>query len=117
MSDNYLLPSEFIALVSAWFAPPSVIAMWFQRKFLRRQVPAIKPTALFSALVATSVISMVLGLAVFVASPFRIGVLWLTSLHLAGHTIPVLPLAYVSVAITATLVSVLTVSLQRRAVT
>jgi hypothetical protein len=101
MGEHYILPSELAALIAFWFVPPLLIAFlaqsWF---FAARGVFHNHRWRAVSALVATACISIIVGLAILVASPKFLPD-WLGVEYFAGGSWPVLPLSFVTVALIA----------------
>ncbi|XHS78565.1 hypothetical protein ACFJGW_00930 [Burkholderiaceae bacterium UC74_6] len=98
MTAEYILPSELIAIIAFWFGPPSVIAFLLQLRTFSSRGQGVSRIARAWVLFGTPVVSVLLGLALLVASPKYLSALGVKDLRIAGHTFPFLPLAYVCVA-------------------
>lgn len=101
MQDHYILPSEFALLVAFWFGPPWAIAAAIQVKLLSASRSAVRPLVLWLVLAGTPLVSLVLGVGTLAMSSPMLKFLGVVDIQLFGLYLPFLPLAYVSVAIVA----------------
>jgi len=101
VQGTYILPSEFALLVAFWFGPPWLIAAVAQWHALSPKRSAVSGRARFLALAGTPLVSLVLGVGTLVASPSALKFLGVVDVQAFGLYLPILPLAYVSVAVVA----------------
>jgi hypothetical protein len=101
MSDNYLLPGEFLGLVAFWFIPPSVIAVLVLRKYFNRMRPVPSLPFQVTSLVAAPIVGTALGIVWLAAFPFKVWFLAVVDIHVGDRYLPFLPLAYLSVGLVA----------------
>jgi hypothetical protein len=87
MADDYILPGEFAALVAFWFAPPLLVAFAFQAWFFAaRGILRRHRMRVAGVFLATTCVSVVVGIAALIASP-RFLPVWLgvRDISLGGH--------------------------------
>ncbi len=107
MADQYILPSEFAALLAFWFVPPLLIA-WVLELYLLLRLGTWKGRrkCIAIVMVATLIVSVVGAVAVLAWSPsFFPRWLGVIDVSVAGRLLPFLPLSFVSVALSAAVFS------------
>jgi hypothetical protein len=103
MNDEYILPGEIAALVAFWFTPPLLVALagqvWF---FAARGLFQDHMWRAFVAILLTALLSVVVGMLALLVSP-KILPRWIgvTDVFIAGHYLPMLPLAAIAVFVVA----------------
>jgi hypothetical protein len=99
MSEHYLLPIEFLGLLTFWFGLPLLIAFMPLTGvlILRRQFRA-NVIRLIGAFVLTAVLSIAVGCGLLIWSPPFLRFLGVRDFFIADMILPVLPLSFVVVA-------------------
>lgn len=88
-------------LVAFWFGPPWAIAAAMQIRLLAPSRRAISSVAGWLVLAGTPLVSLALGVGMLAVSPPVLRFLGVVDIQLFGLNLPFLPLAYVSVAVVA----------------
>jgi hypothetical protein len=100
MGDHYILPGEFVALMLFWFGLPLLLAFvpltWL---FVSRGLFRGHASRAFIAFLLTFALSIVVGLGFLIWSPPYLKFLGVQDFFFANQFWPVLPLAFVVVAI------------------
>ena len=101
--NYYILPAEFVLLIALLFLPPLILAgllqIWLMR---RRKASWLRISA---ALLITTVVSVIASIMVSIVGAGRLPhFLGVKDLWLWHHSTPVLPLAFLLVALVAPLV-------------
>jgi hypothetical protein len=99
MSNNYILPSEFLLLVLFWFGLPLLLAFapltWL---FILRGLHRNNPARMFAAYLIIALTSILVGLGIFIWSPPFLKFLAVRDVLLWGQYWMILPLSFVVVA-------------------
>jgi hypothetical protein len=102
MSDgHYILPSELAAIAAVVFLPPLLLAFAAQTVIFVRCAAFSRGRRWRAALgyFATAVVSIVLGVVLFLSLPDSLGpLLGIHDIRVAGHFWPVMPLTFLAVA-------------------
>jgi len=100
MSSDYILPSEFVLLLVFLFLPPLILAALPQIWLMRRRKASWLRT--FATLLITAATSVIAGIFVWVVGGSHLpNILGVQDLWLGHHWAPVLPLAFLVVALAA----------------
>ena len=100
MSEEYILPSEFLALLGFWFGPPLLVAFVLQsRAFLKRGTLREHWARFVGALISTTLLSVLFAFVALAFLPKFLSFLGVQSVHFGQRSIMLLPLSFVVVAV------------------
>lgn len=108
MSDEYMLPGEFIALAIFLFAPPLIIAMICQTIFYRKKGIILNSNKAHLAIgcILTTISSLGVGGGIFAIAPRLLApILRVRDASLGPLDFPIMPLTFLAVALTAPVVA------------
>lgn len=104
MSEQYLLPGEFVLLLVFWFGLPLLVSFAIVGPlFVKRGLLRSHPWRAFFALALTVILSVVLGVGALALSPYLPRILGVQDIFFAGQYWPILPLSFIVVAFVSTI--------------